>query len=112
MERTDRIVVDGSEMDVYIAMPEGRGPHAGVVVAFHRGGMDEFTIDRVDRLAEGVIAAVRKLGLTLPVVLRAEGTNVELGKKMLAESGLALTMAEDMADGARKAVAFAKGARP
>ena len=66
---------------------------------------------RVDRLAEGVIAAVRKLGLTLPVVLRAEGTNVELGKKMLAESGLALTMADDMADGARKAVAFAKGAR-
>jgi len=66
---------------------------------------------RVDRLAEGVIAAVRTLGLTLPVVLRAEGTNVELGKKMLAESGLALTMADDMADGARKAVAFAKGAR-
>jgi succinyl-CoA synthetase beta subunit len=66
---------------------------------------------RVDRLAEGVIAAVRKLGLTLPVVLRAEGTNVELGKKMLAESGLALTMADDMADGARKVVAFAKGAR-
>jgi succinyl-CoA synthetase beta subunit len=66
---------------------------------------------RVDRLAEGVIAAVRKLGLTLPVVLRAEGTNVELGKKMLAESGLALTMADDMGDGARKAVAFAKGAK-
>ena len=64
---------------------------------------------RVDRLAEGVIAAVRKLGLTLPVVLRAEGTNVELGKKMLAESGLALTMADDMADGARKAVALARG---
>jgi succinyl-CoA synthetase beta subunit len=66
---------------------------------------------RVDRLAEGVIGAVRKLGLTLPVVLRAEGTNVELGKKMLAESGLALTMADDMGDGARKAVAFAKGAK-
>jgi len=66
---------------------------------------------RVDRLAEGVIAAVRTLGLTLPVVLRAEGTNVELGKKMLAESGLALTMADDMADGARKAVAFARGAK-
>ena len=43
---------------------------------------------RVDRLAEGIIGAVRKLGLTLPVVLRAEGTNVEQGKKMLAESGL------------------------
>ncbi len=66
---------------------------------------------RVDRLAEGIIGAVRKLGLKLPVVLRAEGTNVELGKKMLAESGLALTMAEDMGDGARKAVAFAKGAK-
>jgi succinyl-CoA synthetase beta subunit len=67
---------------------------------------------RVDRLAEGIIAAVRKLGLTLPVVLRAEGTNVEIGKKMLAESGLALTMADDMADGARKAVALARGHRP
>ena len=67
---------------------------------------------RVDRLAEGVIAAVKKLGLTLPVVLRAEGTNVEQGKKMLAESGLALTMAADMADGAQKAVAFAKGRKP
>jgi len=62
---------------------------------------------RVDRLAEGVIAAVRKLGLTLPVVLRAEGTNVEQGKKMLAESGLPLIMAADMAEGARKAVELA-----
>jgi succinyl-CoA synthetase beta subunit len=67
---------------------------------------------RVDRLAEGIIGAVKKLGLKLPVVLRAEGTNVEQGKKMLADSGLALTMATDMADGARKAVAFAKGQKP
>jgi succinyl-CoA synthetase beta subunit len=66
---------------------------------------------RVDRLAEGVIAAVKKLGLKLPVVLRAEGTNVELGKKMLAESGLSLMMADDMGDGARKVVALAKGAK-
>jgi succinyl-CoA synthetase beta subunit len=62
---------------------------------------------RVDRLAEGVIAAVRKLGLTLPVVLRAEGTNVEQGKKMLADSGLPLIMAADMAEGAKKAVELA-----
>ena len=67
---------------------------------------------RVDRLAEGVIGAVKKLGLKLPVVLRAEGTNVEQGKKMLADSGLALTMADDMADGAKKAVALAKGHKP
>jgi succinyl-CoA synthetase beta subunit len=66
---------------------------------------------RVDRLAEGIIAAVKKLGLTLPVVLRAEGTNVEQGKKMLADSGLSLTMADDMAEGARKAVEFARGRR-
>jgi succinyl-CoA synthetase beta subunit len=66
---------------------------------------------RVDRLAEGVIAAVRKLGLDLPVVLRAEGTNVEQGKKMLADSGLPLIMADDMGDGARKVVALAGGRR-
>jgi succinyl-CoA synthetase beta subunit len=63
---------------------------------------------RVDRLAEGVISAVRQLGLTLPVVLRAEGTNVEQGKKMLAESGLQLIMASDMGDGARRVVELAK----
>jgi succinyl-CoA synthetase beta subunit len=63
---------------------------------------------RCDRLAEGVIAAVTKLGLKMPVVVRMEGTNVELGKKMLAESGLKLTTADDMADGARKAVALAR----
>jgi succinyl-CoA synthetase beta subunit len=51
------------------------------------------------------------LGLTLPVVLRAEGTNVEQGKKMLAESGLALVMVDDMGEGARKVVALARGAR-
>ncbi len=62
---------------------------------------------RCDRLAGGVIAAVRKLGLRLPVVVRMEGTNVELGKKMLAESGLDLITADDMGDGARKVVELA-----
>jgi succinyl-CoA synthetase beta subunit len=64
---------------------------------------------RCDRLAAGVIAAVQKLGLRLPVVVRMEGTNVEQGKRMLAESGLALTNADDMGDGAKKAVALARG---
>ena len=64
---------------------------------------------RCDRLAAGVIAAVQTLGLRLPVVVRMEGTNVELGKQMLAESGLALTNADDMGDGAKKAVALARG---
>jgi succinyl-CoA synthetase beta subunit len=64
---------------------------------------------RVDRLAEGLIAAVKKLGLRLPVVVRMEGTNVELGRKMLAESGLRFVAADDMGDGARKVVALARG---
>ena len=66
---------------------------------------------RCDRLAAGVIAAVRKLGLKLPVVVRMEGTNVELGRKMLAESGLALTTATDMGDGAQKVVELARATR-
>jgi succinyl-CoA synthetase beta subunit len=61
-------------------------------------------------LAEGIIAAVNKLGLKLPVVLRAEGTNVEQGKKMLADSGLALVMADDMGEGAKKVVELARTA--
>jgi succinyl-CoA synthetase beta subunit len=66
---------------------------------------------RCDRLAEGVIAAVKKLGLRLPVVVRMEGTNVELGKKMLAESGLNFTTADDMGDGAKKVVALVRGGK-
>ena len=64
---------------------------------------------RCDRLAEGLIAAIKKLGLKLPVVVRMEGTNVELGKRMLAESGLNFTSADDMGSGAAKAVALARG---
>ena len=66
---------------------------------------------RCDRLAEGVIGAMRKLGLDLPVVVRMEGTNVELGKKMLAESGLPLVTADDMGTGAAKVVELSREAR-
>jgi succinyl-CoA synthetase beta subunit len=62
-------------------------------------------IMKCDTIAEGVIAAVKQVGLRVPLVVRLEGTNVELGRKMLGESGLALTPALDMADGARKIVA-------
>ncbi|HET8763782.1 MAG TPA: ADP-forming succinate--CoA ligase subunit beta, partial [Rhodanobacter sp.] len=57
-------------------------------------------IVRCDLIAEGIIAAVKQVGLKVPLVVRLEGTNVELGKKLLAESGLAVTTANDMADGA------------
>ncbi len=63
-------------------------------------------IMKCDTIAEGVITAVKQVGLKVPLVVRLEGTNVELGKKMLSESGLALTTANDMADGAQKIVAL------
>jgi len=66
---------------------------------------------RCDRLAEGLIAAVRRLGVRLPIVVRMEGTNVELGRRMLAESGLNFTTADDMGRGAAAAVELAGQAR-
>jgi succinyl-CoA synthetase beta subunit len=66
-------------------------------------------IMKCDTIAQGVITAVKETGLKLPLIVRLEGTNVELGKKMLAESGLNITAAADMADGAQKAVAAAGG---
>jgi succinyl-CoA synthetase beta subunit len=66
-------------------------------------------IMKCDTIAAGVIAAVKQVGLKVPLVVRLEGTNVDLGKKMLAQSGLAVTPADDMADGAKKIVALAAG---
>ena len=62
-------------------------------------------IMKCDVIAEGVLAAVRQTGLNVPLVVRLEGTNVELGKKILAESGLAVIPADSMDDAARKIVA-------
>jgi hypothetical protein len=64
-------------------------------------------IMRCDIIAEGVVAAAREMEIAVPLVVRLEGTNVEQGKKILAESGLAITTASDMADAAQKAVAAA-----
>jgi succinyl-CoA synthetase beta subunit len=65
-------------------------------------------IMRCDIIAEGVIAAAREVSLNVPLVVRLEGTNVELGKKILAESGLAVTSADNLADAADKIVAAVK----
>ncbi|HEY3667536.1 MAG TPA: ADP-forming succinate--CoA ligase subunit beta [Polyangiaceae bacterium] len=67
-------------------------------------------IMKCDVIAEGVVAATKELGLQVPLVVRLEGTNVELGKKILAESGLAIQPADTMDDGARKIVAAVKAA--
>jgi succinyl-CoA synthetase beta subunit len=68
-------------------------------------------IMKCDVIAGGVIAAVAEIGLRVPLVVRLAGTNVELGAKMLAESGLPITTATDMADGARKVVELTSGKR-
>jgi succinyl-CoA synthetase beta subunit len=67
-------------------------------------------IMRCDIIADGVIAAAREMAITVPLVVRLEGTNVELGKKMLAESGLKIVPADDLADAARKITAEVKKA--
>jgi succinyl-CoA synthetase beta subunit len=67
-------------------------------------------IMRCDIIAEGVVAAAREVGLAVPLVVRLEGTNVDLGKKILRESGLAIIPADDLADAAEKIVAAVKAA--
>jgi succinyl-CoA synthetase beta subunit len=67
-------------------------------------------IAQCDTIAAGVIAASKELGLTVPLVVRLEGTNVELGRKMLSESGLKITPAATMGEGAQKIVQLVKGA--
>ena len=62
-------------------------------------------IMKCDVIAEGVVAAVKEVGLKVPLVVRLEGTNSELGKKILNESGLAITAADDLDDAAQKIVA-------
>ncbi len=66
-------------------------------------------IMKCDVIAEGVVAAAREVSLKVPLVVRLEGTNVELGKKILAESGLPIISGNDMADAAQKVVAAAGG---
>ncbi|MGH8537259.1 MAG: ADP-forming succinate--CoA ligase subunit beta [Gammaproteobacteria bacterium] len=62
-------------------------------------------IVRCDLIAEGIVQAVREVGVNVPVVVRIEGTNVERGRKILAETAFSITAAEDLGDAARKAVA-------
>jgi succinyl-CoA synthetase beta subunit len=65
-------------------------------------------IMRCDVIAEGVVAAARETELSVPLVVRLEGTNVDLGKKIMAESGLTIIPADDLDDAAEKIVAAVK----
>jgi succinyl-CoA synthetase beta subunit len=80
-------------------------PHVKAILVNIFGG-----IMRCDVIAESIVAAARDLDLKVPVVARLEGTNVEQGKAILAQSGLAITAADDLSDAAAKAVAAIKGA--
>ena len=77
-------------------------PHVKAILINIFGG-----ILRVDVLAEGVVAAARELDMKAPIVLRLEGTNVEIGRKILHESGMNFTVAQDMKEAAEKVVALA-----
>ena len=66
-------------------------------------------IVRCDLIAEGIINAVKKVGVPVPVVVRLEGTNADKARELLAQSGLKITPAADLTDAARKVVALAKG---
>ncbi|MEC7536261.1 MAG: succinate--CoA ligase subunit beta, partial [Pseudomonadota bacterium] len=68
-------------------------------------------IMRCDVIAEGVVAAVREVSLQVPLVVRLEGTNVDLGKKILSESGLTIIAADNLADAAEKIVTAVKEAQ-
>jgi succinyl-CoA synthetase beta subunit len=65
-------------------------------------------IVRCDMIASGVVAAARNLAVKVPIVVRLQGTNVEEGRRILAESGLKLQSADGMADAAAKVVAAAR----
>ena len=82
-----------------------RNPNLQAILVNIFGG-----IVRCDLIADGIISAVKEVGIKIPVVVRLEGTNVEAGKALLKSSGLAIESADDINDGARKVVAAAKKA--
>ena len=63
---------------------------------------------KCDVIAEGVVAAAKELSVTVPLVVRLQGTNVDLGRKILSESGLSITPADTMAEAAQKIVDLVK----
>jgi len=65
-------------------------------------------IMRCDVIAEGIISAVKEVGIKIPIVVRLEGTNVEIGKKILDQSNLNITSANSLSEAAKQAVVFSK----
>ena len=68
-------------------------------------------IVRCDVIAQGIVQAVQNVGVKIPVIVRLEGTNADIARKLLADSGLAITAAADLTDAATKVVKLAGKAR-
>src|SRR5207244_9788449 len=103
-------------LDVRAGSPSGHVKHAFRILMNDPAVKAVFInifggILRCDVLATGVVAAAKDLHLKVPIVVRMEGTNVEVGQQILRDSGLNFTIAKDMKDGAQKVVALAGGAR-
>ena len=81
-----------------------RDPHVKSILVNIFGG-----IMKCDIIADGIVAAAKEISLSVPLVVRLEGTNVELGKAILAKSGLAITSADNLADAAEKVVKAVRG---
>jgi len=84
-----------------------RNPNLRAILVNIFGG-----IMKCDTIAEGIVAASKAVGLKVPLVVRMKGTNEDLGRKILAESGLPIISANNMAEAAEKVVAAAKGGKP
>ena len=95
-----RITADLREATVFYTV---LGDAEGILVNIFGGIM------KCDVIAEGVVAAVREVGLRVPLVVRLEGTNVELGKEIIAKSNLDVTSADDLDDAAQKIVRAVRG---
>ncbi len=118
MATMDMIQIEGGEPANFLDIGGGASPER-VVKAFKAVLADDKVeallvnifagINRCDWVAEGVVQAVRELDLSIPLVVRLSGTNVEEGRRILAESGLQILVADTLADAARKAVGAWRG---
>ncbi|MEQ8832048.1 MAG: malate--CoA ligase subunit beta [Alphaproteobacteria bacterium] len=118
MATMDMIQIEGGEPANFLDIGGGAAPER-VVKAFKAVLADDKVeallvnifagINRCDWVAEGVVQAVRELDLTIPLVVRLSGTHVEEGRRILAESGLQILVADTLADAARKAVGAWRG---
>jgi len=102
VRRIERLISQQKKSTGKTEEPKGPDPNVKAIMINIFGG-----ILKVDVLAEGIVAAAQELKIGVPMVLRLEGTNVEKGREILADSGLDFIVASDMKEAAQQAVARA-----